>query len=89
MAAPITGECLCGAIKYSIRDTSPLPKLPANYCHCTQCRRATGAQHGTFIAVPKESLHLSGCTLKRFQSSAIAQRAFCTVRSLPCGVNPR
>ena len=49
MTSPVTGGCLCGSVKYSLHLTQPLSKLEANYCHCTQCRKATGAQLGTFV----------------------------------------
>ncbi|KAK9843169.1 hypothetical protein WJX74_007953 [Apatococcus lobatus] len=77
MALAITGQCLCGALKYKL-ETAPLPKMEANYCHCTQCRRATGAQLGTFVMVPRPAFLLTGSTLKRFQSSSHAHRAFCS-----------
>jgi hypothetical protein len=36
--APITGSCLCGAVRFAL---SELPAR-AGYCHCTRCQRRTG-----------------------------------------------
>ena len=38
MDLPLTGGCLCGAVRFAI--TAPLG--PAGWCHCTRCRRRTG-----------------------------------------------
>src|SRR5258708_36888497 len=37
----ITGGCLCGAVRYEY-DGEP---GPANYCHCSDCRRCTGSAY--------------------------------------------
>jgi L-amino acid N-acyltransferase YncA len=36
--APVTGGCLCGAVRYEIT----LPFRRANVCHCSRCRRHSG-----------------------------------------------
>jgi hypothetical protein len=35
---PITGGCLCGAVRYAV----DAPFVRAGYCHCTRCQRRTG-----------------------------------------------
>lgn len=35
----LTGACGCGAIRFEVTR----PFLSASYCHCTRCRRRTGA----------------------------------------------
>ena len=89
MAGAITGSCLCGALNYQVQTMETLPELEANYCHCTQCRRATGAQLGTFVTVPRSTFLLTGSTLKCFQSSSHAHRAFCSVRYTCCTRSPQ
>ncbi|MBB5514211.1 hypothetical protein FHS89_000209 [Rubricella aquisinus] len=43
---PLTGRCYCGAIGFEI-DAAP---QTAAYCHCTDCRRLTGAPVAAFAA---------------------------------------
>ena len=43
-----TGRCACGAVTYGF-DTEPT--VIAN-CHCTDCKRASGGEMATFMAVP-------------------------------------
>ncbi len=38
-SSTVGGRCLCGRVRFAI--TAPL--LEAEYCHCTRCRRRTGA----------------------------------------------
>ena len=46
-AAPcISGRCYCGAI--TLRATEP--PIVVAYCHCTDCRRVTGAPVAAFAA---------------------------------------
>jgi len=35
---PLTGGCMCGAVRYEI----DAPLEGAGYCHCTRCQRRTG-----------------------------------------------
>jgi hypothetical protein len=37
--APLPGSCSCGAVRFEVRA----PFKTAGYCHCTRCRRRTGA----------------------------------------------
>lgn len=36
---PLTGGCNCGAIRFEVTE----PLVYAYYCHCTRCRRRSGA----------------------------------------------
>lgn len=46
----INGSCLCGKIKFKINGEI----LAMTNCHCSQCRKATGAAFGT-LAICKKS----------------------------------
>ena len=76
--AAITGSCLCGSIKFEV---SP-PSLMFRYCHCTRCRKATGAAHAANLFVPASQLKwLAGESLLRHFDLPGAKRFalnFCT-----------
>jgi len=52
VALPITGRCYCGAT--TVRATSA-PQVVA-YCHCTDCRRVTGAPVSAWGAFDESDL---------------------------------
>lgn len=43
----LTGGCLCGAIRYAYDGEAG----PAGYCHCTDCRKATGSAFNIAVRV--------------------------------------
>jgi hypothetical protein len=70
----LTGACLCGAISYEI---SVHAGDVADYCHCRQCRRASGAPVVAWVQVPPARFRVTAGTAKPFASSAHATRWFC------------
>jgi len=48
----LRGSCLCGAVQYSVKDEFRY----ALNCHCSQCRRATGAAFKSFGGIEREKL---------------------------------
>jgi hypothetical protein len=42
-ATPVRGRCLCGGVRYEVTG----PFLRANFCHCSRCRKHTGAAAST------------------------------------------
>jgi hypothetical protein len=58
MAKTFTGRCACGAATYSF-DIDPV--FVAN-CHCTDCKRASGGEMATFVAVRGANFKASGPT---------------------------
>ena len=73
----LTGSCLCGAIRYEIIG----PVGPALNCHCSMCRKATGAAFRTRVSVPAKNFEwISGYELlTRYRSSQDQERSFCRV----------
>ena len=55
MAEAITGGCLCGELRYEI--TGPV-SIVAN-CHCTMCRRASGAPFVTWAVVSRNAFRFT------------------------------
>ena len=71
------GSCLCRGIKY--RVDGPFGKVVN--CHCSMCRKATGAAFRTRAAVPAAAFHwIAGEDLvSRYESSPGETRTFCRV----------
>jgi len=71
---PITGSCLCGAVRFEI--TAALRDVVL--CHCAMCRKTHG-HVGAYTNAPKKSLHLiEPRGLKWYTSSGLARRGFCS-----------
>ena len=54
MGSVIRGSCLCGGVTFEVDP----PFLWANYCHCSHCRKHSGADHGIQGRVPREQFRL-------------------------------
>ena len=67
-----SGRCLCGAIRYSL---SGAPFSVAD-CHCSICRRESGAPSLPYAGYRRADVTLSG-TLRYYRSSSAARRGFC------------
>jgi hypothetical protein len=68
-----TGGCLCGAIRYQAEADS----MRTVICHCTICRRVSGAPMMCFVHFPAEAFRWLSGAPKRYRSSANAERGFC------------
>ncbi len=74
----LIGSCLCGGVRFEVRG----PFLRANHCHCSRCRKHSGAGASTQGRVRREQLRiLSGEGLVRTYKAApdAAVKAFCSV----------
>ena len=74
---PLSGSCLCGGVRFEL--TAPF--LWANYCHCSRCRKHSGAFGGTQGRVPRKGFRLlAGEELIRtFRPADGRVKAFCSV----------
>ena len=71
----IRGSCLCKRVRFEIQG-----QLGAtSHCHCSMCRKATGAAFGTYAEVKIENLKIvSGAeVIMRYRSSPGVERTFC------------
>ena len=70
---PLSGQCLCGAITYQVSGEPGFVAL----CHCTDCRRASGAPMVAWAMFAEAALILTKGTPKTINSSGTAMRSFC------------
>ncbi len=70
-----TGSCLCGAVSYEVHG----PYQWMTYCHCSMCRKHSGALFGTFVgAAPENFRWLQGeDAVVHYRSSPTFERPFC------------
>ena len=52
---PLTGGCLCGAVRYEVTE----PLVSASYCHCTRCQRRTGTAASAQARVAPGALRIT------------------------------
>ena len=64
-SADLTGGCLCGAIRFRVRDEAIVTTL----CHCSLCRRAAGAPLVAWAMFPLAAFALERGALTIFASS--------------------
>lgn len=69
----LNGGCLCGAIRYRT-DGEP---FHLSICHCSLCRRASGAPFVAWFSVPRANLAVASGSPSWFRSSAWGERGFC------------
>jgi hypothetical protein len=69
----IRGGCFCGYIRYAA-DGTPFHET---ICHCTICRRTSGAPFVAWFSVPKDGFRLVAGAPGRFRSTAKVVRTFC------------
>jgi hypothetical protein len=79
MKLPLTGGCLCGAVRYRI---SAAPRS-ADYCHCRMCRRAAGAPVVARVVVTISSFAWTRAQPAVYRSSQRAERFFCPTCGTP------
>ena len=73
-ASPVTGGCLCGAVRFRIEE----PPDWISYCHCRDCRKATGAPLVAFVGAATVALRFEGeVEPTHYGSSPEVRRSFC------------
>lgn len=68
----LTGGCQCGAVRYSAEGAAEHHAI----CHCTDCRRASGAPMVGWIAYKEDAVSVQGAPVRR-ESSPGVTREFC------------
>ena len=77
----ITGGCFCGAIRY--RFTSGA--YPVADCHCTLCRRTSGAPYVSWVVVPGTAFSYTRGEPAVLRSSDAGTRYYCRDCGTPLG----
>ena len=69
------GSCLCGRVRYRIEG----PVCNMSNCHCTDCRKHSGAAFVTFVEAPKQALAFVAGEdqLATHQAASGTKRRFC------------
>lgn len=73
------GGCFCGAIRYQIRGEN----IKVGNCHCTMCRRTSGAPFVSWLLVPKQQFSYLRGEPRHLQSSKNGERWFCAQCGTP------
>jgi hypothetical protein len=58
--ADIKGRCRCGKVSYA----SSADPVFIGVCHCKSCQKSTGSAYATVLAVPADSLTVTGATTR-------------------------
>jgi len=66
------GGCFCSALRYAFDDV-----FDAGYCHCSICRRSSGAPVMAWVNTPRVGFRLLRGTPRFVATSAEFRRAFC------------
>lgn len=69
----LRGGCFCGAVRY---ETSAAPTHETS-CHCSVCRRTTGAPYVTWFTVARSEFRLLQGEPTEFGSTPKGRRTFC------------
>lgn len=67
-----TGGCRCGAVRFQAASEPD----HVSYCHCADCRRATGSPLTAFVGFPIASASIAGEALRQFENGPVV-RSFC------------
>jgi hypothetical protein len=81
MTAPLTGSCLCGAVRYTV--SVPVRELRA--CHCTHCQKASGAAGSVNAVLAAETFSITQGTPKRYAAKADSGRTLYRFFCGDCG----
>lgn len=71
---PLSGGCLCGAIRYEVADAP----YWVGYCHCGICKKAFGGPFGLFINFRKADVSFIRGRASVYPSSRSGERGFCS-----------
>jgi len=77
----LKGGCLCGAVRYEWRGAG----VSASYCHCTDCRKATGGPYTVGVGVAAAGLTIRSGKTKGYTKIADSGRQITREFCPECG----
>lgn len=72
------GGCRCG----SVRIAANAEPISVGYCHCTDCRRSTGAPVSAFVCFRTGDVSIEGDTQRSYENGGV-RRIFCSTCGSP------
>jgi hypothetical protein len=69
----VTGGCLCGAVRFEVVGEPS----HETFCHCTICRRSSGASPVAWVTFPADGLRYTSGAPNTFRPSDHGHRFFC------------
>ena len=69
----IEGGCFCSSVRYSFESDDYL----SSNCHCSMCRRTSGAPFVSWMAIPLSHFQYTQGQPKKLNSSSHGARYFC------------
>ena len=76
---PVQGGCFCGKIRYEFDEGD----YPVASCHCSMCKKTSGAPFVTWIVVAATAFRYTAGTPSTLQSSEAGSRYFCSSCGTP------
>ena len=73
MGEHIEGGCFCGSVRYNFKKNNYL----SSNCHCSMCRRISGAAFVSWLAIPVPAFEYTKGEPKKLISSSQGSRYFC------------
>ena len=73
------GQCFCGSVSYELSG----PCWHATQCHCTICRRTSGAPCVAWVTVRRSNYRIVAGAPLSFRSSEHGTRSFCGACGTP------
>ena len=78
--APYSGACRCGDVLWRCAEAP----ISVSYCHCADCRRATGGPFTVFVGFRANVVSYRGVPA-RYRATVHATRLFCRSCGSPVG----
>lgn len=82
MEKPVTGGCVCGAVRYEIAGEPAMQGV----CHCRNCQKQAGTAFSMIVGVPADALSVEGAPktyIDHGDSGNEVRREFCDTCGSP------